>query len=80
MTGRLSAAVFFREINSSAMSFNRVLLDDECVCFQQEGDLVRSWHETLLGSYLGEEETMFPEQACAQLYWFHKSGYQVSTQ
>ena len=55
------------------------MLDDEFVCFKQQGNLVRSWHETLLGSYLGEEEMMFPEQACAQLYWFVKSGYQVTT-
>ena len=62
------------------MSFHRVMLDDEFVCFKQQGNLVRSWHETLLGSYLGEEDMMFPEQACAQLYWFVKSGYQVTTQ
>lgn len=62
------------------MSFNRVLLDDEVVCFKQDGDLVRSWHETLLGAYLGEEQTMFPEQAIAELFWYHRSGYQLYTE
>ena len=62
------------------MSLTRVMLDDEQVCFSQEGDRVRSWHETLLGSYLGEEQTLFPEQAIAEIYWYHKGGYQITTQ
>ena len=65
---------------TTAMSFNRVLLDGcEVRCFQQVGDIVHTWHETILGTYLGEEELMSPEAACGWLFYYHRNGCQLWT-
>ena len=62
------------------MSRNTVVLDDELWVFDQTSeDTVVSYKTTFLGKFIGEQELLTPEQAIAQVYWCHKSGYQVTT-
>ena len=63
------------------MSRNTVMLDDSLWVFDQVNDTrVIAYKTTYLGKFIGEQETMTPEQAISQLMWLHKSGYQVSTE
>ena len=63
------------------MSVNTVVLDDECIVYNQIDDNnVLSYRTTLLGNYLGQEEMLSPEAACAWLMYFHKQAYQIITQ
>ena len=62
------------------MSRNTVVLDDELWVFEQTSeDTVVSYKTTFFGKFIGEQELLTPEQAIAQVYWCHKSGYQVTT-
>ena len=63
------------------MSVNTVILDDECIVYNQVDDrTVLSYRTTLLGSYLGEQEILSPEAACGWLMYFHKQAYQIITE
>ena len=66
---------------TTAMSVNTVVLDDECIVYNQiTSDTVFSYKTTLLGKYLGEQERLSPEAACGWLMYFHKQGYQITTE
>ena len=63
------------------MSRNTVVLDDELWVFDHKSnDCVVSYKTTLLGKFLGEQELMTSDQAIAQIYWCHNSGYQVTSE